>query len=323
MPKSKYKFNPESLSFDKIEISFRKKLKKSMPYFFSSFGGALVIFIIFAYFIDSPKERILIRENKQMKLQMKIINKQMDQVLEVLNDIQYRDDNIYRAIFGAEPISDNVRKAGFGGSNKYKHLQGYSNSDLVINVVSKLDKLTRQLYVQSKSYDEVVKLARNKEEWLKSIPAIQPVLNKDLKLVASFYGWRMDPIYKTMTHHDGIDFAAPLGTDIYATGDGTVATVEYSRGGYGFEIIIDHGFGYKTRYAHLSKMLVSHGQKVKRGELIAKMGSTGKSVGSHLHYEVLKNGRAVDPINYYFLDLTPEQHDKMIEMAAQGGQALD
>lgn len=323
MSKHKYRFNPESLSFDKIEVSLRKKLAKFLPYFFTSLGGAVVLFVLFAYFVDSPKERILIRENKQLLFQYMLLNKQLDQVAAVLNDIQYRDDNIYRAIFGAEPIPSSMRQAGIGGANKYNELKGFDFSDLMIQTTARLDLLSRQLYVQSKSYDEVSHLAKNKETWLKCIPAIQPILNKDLKLVASFYGYRMDPVYKTMIHHDGIDFAAPIGTAIFATGDGVVEVVDYNNGGYGYEVIINHGFGYKTRYAHLSKMLVSAGQKVKRGEIIARVGNTGKSVGSHLHYEVLKNGAAIDPINFYFLDLKPDQYDKMIEMSRLGGQALD
>ncbi|MBI5218251.1 MAG: M23 family metallopeptidase [Bacteroidia bacterium] len=323
MSKHKYRFNPESLSFDKIELSVRKKIVKFLPHFFTTLGGAVVLFVIFAYFVDSPKERILLRENRQLQFQYELMNRQLDQVLSVLGDIQYRDDNIYRAIFGAEPIPASMRKAGFGGVNRYAELQGYDNSDLMIKTARQLDIITRQLYVQSKSYDDVVHLAKNKEKWLQCIPAIQPVLNKDLKMVASFFGWRMDPVYRYMIHHDGIDFAAPIGTDIFATGDGVVSIVDYSRGGYGYEIVVNHGFGYQTRYAHLSKMLVREGQKVKRGEIIGKIGNTGKSVGPHLHYEVIKNGRAIDPINYYFLDLKPDQYDKMIEMAAQGGQALD
>lgn len=323
MSKSKYKFNPESLSFDKIELSLKKKILKYLPHFFTSLGGSLVLFIVFAYFIDSPKERILLRENKQLLFQYELMNMQMKQIMEVLGDIQYRDDNIYRAIFGADPIPSSVRKAGFGGVNKYAELQGFNNSDLIIAAAKQLDIITKKLYVQSKSYDEIVELAKNKEKWLQCIPAIQPILNKDLKLEASFFGYRMDPVYRTIIHHDGIDFAAPIGTDIFATGDGVVITVDFSRGGYGNEIVINHGFGYKTRYAHLSKMLVRVGQKVKRGEVIGKVGNTGKSVGSHLHYEVIKNGVPVDPINYYFLDLKPDQYDKMIEMSQQGGQALD
>lgn len=323
MSKHKYRFNADSLSFDKIEVSLRKKLAKFLPYFFSSLGGAIVFFVLFAYFIDSPKERILLRENKQLLLQYELLNKQFDQVTKVLGDIQYRDDNIYRSIFGAEPIPSSVRKAGFGGANRYANLQGFDFSELMINTTTKLDIITRQLYIQSKSYDDVSNLARNKEKWLQCIPAIQPILNKDLKLVASFFGYRMDPVYRSVIHHDGIDFAAPIGTDIFATGDGVVETVDFSRGGYGFEVIINHGFGYHTRYAHLSKMLVREGQKVRRGEIIAEVGNTGKSVGSHLHYEVLKNGKAIDPINFYFLDLKPDQYDKMIEMSLQGGQALD
>lgn len=326
MAKIKYRFNPDSLSYDRIEISIKKRIIKIFPLLGASIIMAfLLYFFVFGYLIDSPKEKKLINENSKLLLQYEILSKKLDQIEQVLSDIQYRDDNLYRTIFEAEPISNTVRNAGFGGANRYEGLEGFDNSDLIINTTKKLDRITKKLYIQSKSYDEVVNLAKNKEQRLKSLPAIQPILNKELTRISSYFGMRFDPVYKgTKKHHDGIDFTAPVGTNIFSTGDGVVEEIEYSRRGYGNHVIINHGFGYKTLYAHLHKINVKPGQKVKRGEIIGEVGNTGKSVGPHLHYEVHKNGRAVDPINFFYLDLSPEEYDKMIEYASQeGGQTLD
>lgn len=325
MSKHKYRFNPDTLSYDKIEVSFKKKVLRFLPHLASNIVTGVIAIIIFTLIIDSPKEKRLKRENRELLLQYEIINKKFAQINDVLEDIQFRDDNIYRVIFESEPISTTVRTAGMGGVNRYEDLEGFDNSQIVVNTSKKLDKLIKQLYVQSKSYDEVIKLARNKESMLASIPAIQPVLYKDLKSVSSYFGIRFDPVYKnTRKMHTGIDFTAPIGTEIFATGDGTIIEANYVNGGYGNEIIIRHGYGYITRYAHLSKIMVRIGQKVKRGDVIGKIGNTGKSVGPHLHYEVLKNNMAINPINFFYKDLSPEAYDKMIELSSQeGGQALD
>lgn len=323
MAKTKYKFNPESLSYDKVDSGFKEKLKSLIPYMLSVFGGTIALYAVFTFFIDSPKEKMLKRENEKLKLQYELMNKEISGITEVLQDLQYRDDNIYRTIFGKKPIAPSIRKAGFGGVNRYSDLEGYNSSDLLIETAKKLDIVTKQLYIQSKSFDEIATLAGTKKDMLTKVPAIQPILNRNLTRIASFYGYRIDPVYKTRKFHHGIDFTAPVGTDIYATGDGVVVEVKKSRAGYGNRVVIDHGFGYKTRYAHMSRMFVKKGQKVKRGEVIGHVGNTGKSVGPHLHYEVLKNDHSVDPINYYFLDLSPEDYDKMIELSAQGGQSLD
>ena len=226
----------------------------------------------------------------------------------VLDDIESRDDNIYRVIFEAEPIAENIRKAGFGGINRYKKLEGFKSSELMKESSNKMDKILKQLYIQSKSFDEVMDMAMKKKEMLASIPAIQPVSNKDLKRMASGYGYRIDPHYKTRAFHAGMDFTAPRGTPIYATGDGVVTRADRKAKGYGNHVRIDHGYGYVTLYAHMYKIKVRPGQKVKRGDIIGLVGNTGKSVGPHCHYEVRKNGKPLNPVHFYFNDLTPEQY---------------
>ena len=234
-----------------------------------------------------------------------------------------RDDNIYRMILEADPIPSSVRRAGFGGSNRYVALDGYVNSEMVINTAKRIDIMTSQLYVQSKSFDELFEMAKNKSEMLSCIPAIMPVRGVDIYRISSHYGQRTDPFYKVTKFHSGIDFSGPEGLGIYATGDGTIAKVEKNKGGYGNCIIVDHGYGYKTRYAHLKSIKVKKGEKVKRGQEIGTLGNTGKSTAPHLHYEVIKNNRAVNPINFFFNDITPEEYDKIIELSQYPSQTLD
>lgn len=282
------------------------------------------VVILLAYnFIESPKERILQREIEQYKLQYAILNDRLENIQAVVNDLQDRDDNIYRVIFESEPIPSSVRKAGFGGANRYSRLEGFKNSDLIINTTRTVDALASQLYVQSKSFDEVFEMAKRKKDMIASIPAIQPVSNTDLRRIGSYFGYRTDPFYKVTKLHEGIDFTAPIGTDIYATGDGVVTETEYSKVGYGNFIVINHGFGYETKYAHLSKIMVKRGQKIKRGQVIGHVGNTGKSTAPHLHYEVHKSGRPIDPINFFFNDITPEEYSMMIELSQRPSQTLD
>ncbi len=323
MAGKKYKYNIQTLSYERIEPTVKSRLLNLLT--FSITGGVFAIFFIaITYlFFDSPKEKILKRENKQLTLQYDLLQKRIEHMSAVLEDVQYRDDNIYRVIFEAEPIPDNVRKAGFGGVNRYKDLQGYDNSELVIETNKSLDDLTRQLYIQSKSFDEVFELAKNKEEMLASIPSIQPVANKDLKKAAGGFGMRIHPILKIPKWHHGMDFTASTGTEVYTTGDGVVKEVEESRRSYGNKVVIDHGFGYHTLYGHLSGFNVKVGQKVKRGDVIGYVGNTGFSSGPHLHYEVIKNGVKVNPINFYFNDLSPEEYDKLIEISASASQSFD
>ena len=323
MVKAKYKFNRESLSYDKITLSFKQKLLRFSTYLFATIIIAIIYNIIFSSFFHTPKEKGLIRENQQLLTQYSELNKRFDLIDKTLEDLQKRDDNIYRVIFETEPIPASMRSAGFGGTNRYIDLQGYDNSDLVIKTTERLDKLSRKLVVQSKSYDEVIKMAKNKEEMVASVPAIMPISNKDLTRTASGWGWRIHPIYKIRKFHYGMDFTAPTGTEIYVTGDGVVESIQTSMRGYGKHIIVNHGFGYKTLYAHLSGFKVKKGQKVKRGEVIGYVGSSGTSTAPHLHYEVFKNETKVNPVHFYFNDLTPEEFDRMIFISSNSGQSFD
>jgi murein DD-endopeptidase MepM/ murein hydrolase activator NlpD len=323
MAKHKYRFNPESLSFDKVIVGHKAWIFKVLTYFFAGAVIAIAYNFIFASFFDSPRERMLRRENEQMKLQYEIITQRMEQMDGVLKDLQKRDDNIYRTVFEAEPIPLTVREAGFGGVNRYASLEGYNNSNLIISTSKKLDVLTKKAYVQSKSYDEIIALAKKKGEMLMAIPSIQPVSNKDLTCAASGWGWRIHPIYKIKKFHTGMDFTSPVGSDIYATGNGVVETVETAYRGYGLHVIINHGFGYKTLYAHMSKVNVHQGEHVKRGDIIGYVGNSGLSTGPHLHYEVIKGGEKVNPMGYYFNDLTPAQYENMIQISSASGQTFD
>jgi len=323
MAKVKYKFNRELLSYDKITLSVKQKLVRFLTYFVATVLIAIIYNILFSSFFHTPKEKGLIRENQQLKTQYAELNKQFDLIDRTLEDLQKRDDNIYRVIFETEPIPASMRSAGFGGTNRYVDLQGFDNSELVINTTERLEKISRKLVVQSKSYDEVIRLAKNKEEMVASIPAIMPISNKDLTRTASGWGWRIHPIYKIRKFHYGMDFTAPTGTEIYVTGDGVVESVETSMRGYGKHIIINHGFGYKTIYAHMSGFKAREGQKVKRGEVIGYVGSSGTSTAPHLHYEVLKSDTKVNPVHYYFNDLTPEEFDKVIFISSNSGQSFD
>lgn len=323
MSKIKYKFNTKSLTYEKVTIPVRKRIGQVLSYLATGLVFATITILLAYKYLDSPKEKQLKREITELTLQYEILNSRMNEVVEVLDDIQERDNNIYRTIFEAEPIPMSIRKAGFGGIDRYKALQGMNNSDLLIETTKRLDMLSKQLYIQSKSFDEVSKLVKSKEKLLSSIPAIQPISNKDLRHQPSGFGWRTHPIYKTAEFHPGMDFAAPVGTEIYATGDGTVERADATAQGYGNHVVIDHGFGYQTLYGHMTKFIVKPGQKVKRGQLIGFVGSTGLSTAPHVHYEVHKNGELVNPINYYYNDLTPEQYQKLIEISSQSSQTFD
>jgi murein DD-endopeptidase MepM/ murein hydrolase activator NlpD len=274
-------------------------------------------------YFDSPEERYLQHELEKMEFEYDLMAKELDGMNEVLAELQRRDDKIYRVIFEADPIPASQRKGGFGGTNYLKRYEGYDNEDLMKEVASKLEQLKSKLVVQSKSYDELNKLIRSKEEMLASIPAIQPVSNKDLTRLASGYGYRIHPIYKTMKFHGGVDFTAPQGTEVYATGDGVVVEANSRNRGYGNMVVIDHGFGYKTRYAHLFQMAVQAGQKIKRGELIGYVGTTGLSTAPHLHYEVLKDERMINPVNFFFNDLSAEEYALLIDIANMSNQSFD
>ncbi len=323
MSKVKYKFNKKSLQFEVVKHNFKSRALKLLSYLATGAVFSVVVVFLAYTFLDSPKEKILKREIAQYQLQFQIINERIDQYDAVLADLADRDDNIYRVIFEAEPVSSSVRKAGFGGTDRYSQLEGYKNSEIIINTVKKLDKINSQLVVQSKSFDEVYNMAKRKSEMLACIPAIQPVSNKNLKRLSSYYGYRTDPIYKVRKFHEGIDFSAPTGTPIYSTGDGEVIEATNTGSGYGNTLLIDHGYGYKTMYAHIHQFKVKQGEKVKRGQLIATIGNSGKSTSPHLHYEIWKNGNKINPIYFFFNDLTPEEYETVLDLSARQTQSMD
>jgi murein DD-endopeptidase MepM/ murein hydrolase activator NlpD len=322
MSKHKYKLNPHSLEYERVRLGTRQILKRAVSYLLGSVVfAALVLFVAYSIF-SSPKELMQEREIKQYAMQFEIMNERLDRLTSVLEDIEDRDDNIYRTIFEAEPIPTERRKAGIGGSDRYASLKGYENSSTIVNTAKKLDRLSRELYIQSTSFDDVYNMAKNKAKMLASIPAIQPVANKDLKRIASGFGYRIHPIYKTLRMHTGIDFSAPVGTPIYATGDGVVEHLKNKMTGYGKVMMINHGFGYESLYAHMSKIFVKPGEKVKRGQIIGYVGNTGRSTGPHLHYEIRKNGKPVNPVHFFFQDLTPEEYEKVIEISSRPTQSM-
>lgn len=323
MAKTRYTFNTSTLAYEEHKTKLSHKILKSFLFLVTAFGLSTVLIILSYTFLSSPKERILEREISEYELRYQIMNDRMDQMQKLLDEMSERDDDIYRVIFESEPISKSVRQAGYGGIDRYANLEGYNNSELLISTAKKLDMIASQIYVQSKSFDEVYEMARNKEKMLASIPAIQPINNKDLKHLSSYYGYRVDPIYKVNKFHAGVDFSAPQGTEIYATGNGKVVKVSKSKTGYGNTIEIDHGYGYTTFYAHLKEYKIKKGEKVKRGQVIGIVGNTGKSTAPHLHYEVRKNGRTVNPIYHFFNDLTPGEYESLLELSKLPSQSLD
>lgn len=320
--KKRYRINPETLELERVEYDLMYWMRQTGRYLFGGICLGIVFFLVFFYFFPSPREASLIQQNKNLNAQLQLMEHQVDQMQVVMSDISQRDDNLYRAILGAEPIPLNVRLGATRQISYYDSLARMSNNQLIADVQHKVDVLEKELYVQAKSYDEILQLVKTQEVKMENIPAIQPVLNKDLKRMASGYGWRIDPVYHIRRFHSGMDFSAPVGTDIFATGNGVVTFTGW-RQGYGETVEVDHGFGYMTRYAHCSKLVARRGQKVKRGDVIAKVGNTGKSTGPHLHYEVHFNGKAIDPRNFYFYDLTPEEYDEMVQLSSNMGNMLD
>lgn len=325
MSKVKYYYDSETLSYRKIE----KKKGRRLGIFLLSLTGMLLssFLLLLVYinlpYVETPKEKTLKRELTNMELQFELLNKKMIEAETVLAEVANRDNNLYRVYFEANPIPAEQRKAGFGGVNRYKDLEGFDNSKLIIATSKRLDILTKQIVVQSRSLDEIAKLAEEKEELLSAIPAIQPVRNEDLTRMASGYGYRTDPFTKAGKFHFGMDFTAPRGTPVYAGGDGVVTRADNTASGYGNHIRIDHGYGYESLYAHLYKFKVRRGQKVKRGDLIGFVGSTGRSEAPHLHYEIFKDGQRINPINFYYGNLTPDEFASMLQASQQENQSLD
>ncbi|WP_026704118.1 M23 family metallopeptidase [Flavobacterium soli] len=325
MKKVKYYYDSENLAYRKIVTKKRKRFGYIALFLLSSglFGVLGFVVLLNTPFFETPKDRLQAREIENLKLRYSILNKKMDQIDEVLKNVEERDNNLYRVYFNTSAIPDEQRKAGFGGVNRYKDLEGYNNSELVTNTTKRVDVLSKQLAIQSKSLDEILKLAKEKEKLLSAIPAIQPVKNEQLKQMASGFGYRSDPFTKVRKFHAGMDFSAKTGTPIYATGDGVVDRADNTASGYGNHIVIRHGFGYETLYGHLSKYKVRAGQRVKRGDVIGYVGSTGRSEAPHLHYEVHKNGEVVNPLNFYYGNISAAEFVVISKLANQENQSLD
>lgn len=323
MAKVRYRFNAHTLSYDKIVISFKTRLKRFLALSSTTLVTSILIAIGILQFYESPRMRSLHKENERLLTQYELMYKDLTTIEKVLDEIEQRDNNLYRVIFESDPIPSTIRKAGFGGVNRYSKLESFDNSELVIKTAEKLDVLSKQTYIQAKSYDEVMKMAMNKEELVASMPAIMPISNKSLKSTASGWGYRIHPIYKIKQFHYGMDFTANIGTPVYATGDGTVKDVQSIGGGYGKWILIDHGFGYETLYGHLNGFNVKIGDKVKRGSVIGFVGNSGTSTGPHVHYEVHRNGDPVNPQYYYFKDLNAQEYEKMVKISSTIGQTFD
>ena len=302
--KYKYKFNPHSLSFDKVKTSVMKTVVRVFSFFTATLAVTILYYIIYSQFFSTPKERVLSREIEQMTDNYASLSKSLQQIEDVLADIQQRDSNLYRTIFESEPVPLTVLQAGYGGVNRFEALEGYSNSELMIDNTSRIEILSKRLQVQSKLMEEIHGRVNEKSEQLKKCPSIQPIENKDLTRTAAGFGLKMHPIYRTKIFHEGIDFAAPVGTFVYATAPGEVVETK-NNPAYGGKVVINHGYGYKTIYAHLDKYSVRNGQKVTRGETIGIIGNTTMSTAPHLHYEVHKNDKPVDPVNYFFGELSP------------------
>ncbi|MCC8173479.1 MAG: M23 family metallopeptidase [Odoribacter sp.] len=322
MRKIGYRFKQETLSYDKIELTLRKRLWTLLKKSFSSLCIGIILFLKVSAMLDSPNQKVLKRENEEILAQYRLINHELDKLDQVLKNLEGRDENIYRTIFEANPIDPSIRRAGSGGVNRYEHLKNLKESDFIVSTTRKLDELSKALYIQSKSYDEVEKMVKEMADKLASIPAILPVSITEKTYTSSGYGVRVHPILKHRKMHNGQDFSTPIGTPIYATGDGVVESVG-TNGGFGQQITINHGFKYSTIYAHLSKYNVHKGQKVKRGELIGYSGNSGLSSGPHLHYEVRKDGIPQNPINFFFNELTPDEYEIMVAEANNHGQSMD
>ena len=325
MAKVKYYYDSENLAYRKIITRKRKKFAVVLLFLVASalFGFLAFVILLNTPFFETPKDRLQAREIENLKLHYAILNKKMDQVDNVVDALKDRDNNLYRVYFNTSAISDEERKAIFGGVDRYKELEGFDNSQLVLNTTKRVDVISKELAVQSKSLDYILKLAKAKNNFLSAIPAIQPVRNENLKHMASGFGYRTDPFTKARKMHEGMDFTAKTGTPIFATGDGVVARADNTVSGYGNHIVIRHGFGYETLYGHLSKYKSRAGQRVKRGDIIGYVGSTGRSEGPHLHYEVHKNGKVVNPLNFYYGNISAVEYVAISQLANQENQSLD
>lgn len=323
MAKVKYYYDSETLSYRRIKRKKTTTFKYATVFLTAAALFGFLAFFIASQYIESPKERQMARELQNMELQYELLNKRMDDAIAALENVEERDNAIYRLYFEANPIPIEQRRAGFGGINRYKKYEGFDNSKLIAESNKRLDILEKAIVVQSKSLDEIAKLAADKEKFLEAIPAIQPISNENMTRMASGYGYRTDPFTKVRKFHFGMDFTAPRGTPIYASGDGVVKRADNASTGYGNHIRIDHGYGYISLYAHMYKFNVKVNQRVKRGDLIGFVGSTGRSEAPHLHYEIFKDGERINPINFYYGNLSAEEYDILLRKASLENQSLD
>ena len=319
MAKIKYYYDTESCKYERIRVSRSDIFWNSMSFFIVALIIGIGIFLLVDRYFESPKYVAMSKGYEEVKFHNELQSNEIGEMRKMLSSLQERDDNLYRVMLGAEPIPESIRKAGFGGSDRYKELRGLSKEELIRKNYQDMDALKKQMYVQTKSYDEIVQLAKRKDDMLAAMPAIQPVSKTQLKWLTSGYGYRIHPIYRTRKKHTGVDYSVSPGTPIYATGDGVIERTEIRAGGYGKNIIVNHGFGFKSLYAHLSAFNVRKGQKVKRGELIGYSGSTGSSTGPHLHYEVIVNGVKRNPVHYMSKDVSVEEYQSILELAAKEG----
>ncbi|WP_420579748.1 M23 family metallopeptidase [Reichenbachiella sp.] len=324
MARIKYYYDTESCKYERVKVSTWDIVLNSLGFLSFSLILAVGIFYTYNQYFQSPVEARLEKENEELKYYYELLQNEMVEASNMLSSLQERDDDVYRVIFEAEPIPSSIRDAGVGGTNRYRDItnKNLERGDLVIDLHQTLDKLKKQMYIQTKSYDELLDMAANKEKFFAAMPAIQPVSNTELKRLSSGFGIRIDPILKTKKMHTGVDFSAPKGTPIYATGDGVVKKVRSSLGGYGRQVEIDHGYGYVTKYAHMEMYNVKKGQKVKRGECIGYVGNSGKSTAPHLHYEVHKDNKKINPVHYFYQDLNSSEYEEILRLASIENQAL-
>ncbi|MBL7860626.1 MAG: M23 family metallopeptidase [Cyclobacteriaceae bacterium] len=324
MARIKYYYDTETCKYERIKTTTGDIILNTLGILSLTVAMAVGLLILYSSYFESPKELILRNEVKELEFYYENLQAEVEKLHKQLSNMEYRDDNIYRVVLGAEPIDKSIREAGVGGLDRYEDIRNKNiiHEDLIVKLTESVDNLRRKIYIESKSQDDVVELAESKEKLFAAIPAIQPVANKQLIALASGYGLRIHPIYKVKKLHTGIDFAAAIGTPIYATADGVIDKVHISFSGYGKMLEIDHGFGYRTRYAHMHGFAVRQGQKVKRGDLIGYVGDTGLSTAPHLHYEVFVNGIHANPVHYFFNDLNPAEYEKIIELASIENQSL-
>lgn len=323
MKKVKYYYNTHTLRFEKLETSLRVRLLQVFGFIAASIVTGIIIVLIAFRYIDSPKEKLLRQENEDLRQNYDVLVERAKQLELKMDELENRDNNVYRSIFEASPVPDSARLKDIEAKKEVKMIQSKGQTELVNGITAQLNDLSVRVAFQSKSFEEVSNMLKNKEKLLMAIPSIQPVSNKNLNRIGSGFGTRIDPVYKDRRFHKGLDFTAPIGMPIYATADGTVTDAGFAPDGYGNKVVINHGYGYKTLYGHMYRVKVRMGQSVKRGEVIGYIGSTGKSTGPHCHYEVHRNNVPVDPIYYFYNDLTPAQFDRILKLAATANQSFD